>query len=185
MTLFELIFVSIGLSIDGFVISAAYGTCVIKDKLSASLKISIIFGLFHILMPYLGYTVGSEIKHIVEAFDHWVAFGILALIGSKMIYDDLKKDNEDKKPFFSTNILILLYLALATSIDAFAVGISISLINNTIEKIALIIGIIAFLFSFFGSWFGAFITQKVNIKMQLIGGIILISIGIKVLFEHL
>jgi len=174
---------AIGLSIDGFAISVIYGTSASKQKIRIALKLSVIFGIFHVLMPLIGYLAGTGLKDYIETFDHWVAFLILLYIGIKMILEEIKKDKTKKE--YNTGLKVILYLAFATSIDALAVGISFSLIDIPIFQTVGIIGISAFSLSFIGVWFGGFITKKFNYKIQIIGGIILIAIGVKILIEHL
>ncbi len=169
----------------GFAISVVYGTSASKEKIRIAIKLSMVFGIFHVLMPLIGYLAGIEIKDYIEAFDHWVAFIILFYVGVKMIIDDIKKDKTNTKKEYDSGLRIVFYLAFATSIDALAVGISFSLIEIPIIQTIGIIGFSAFLFSFIGVWFGKFISEKINIKIQIIGGIIIIAIGSKILIEHL
>ncbi len=185
LNLVTIILTAIGLSVDGFAISVAYGTAVKEKRVKVALKLSIIFGIFHVIMPILGYLAGVSIKKYIETFDHWIAFAILAIIGIKMIIDDLKSSDNEEKMNYSTKIFVLLYLALATSIDALTVGLSFSLIGNSLLQFALIIGASALLFSFCGVWFGAFISKKSNLKVQILGGLILLYIGTKILIEHI
>ncbi len=184
MNLSLLILTAIGLSIDGFAVSVVYGIYATKQKLKIALKLSLIFGVFHIIMPLLGYLAGTGIKDYIEAFDHWTAFLILLYIGIKMIIEE-KKNKKKKAKEYNTGLKVILYLAFATSIDALAVGISFSLIDIPIYQTVCIIGVSAFLFSFTGVWFGNFISKKIKFKIQIIGGIILIGIGTKILIEHL
>jgi len=184
MNFIIILMTAIGLSIDSFVISISYGTAIKKNRLKTALKLSLIFGSFHVLMPIIGYYVGVGIKDFIAAFDHWLAFLILSFVGTKMIADDLSTEEEDKKEF-STKIMMVLYLALATSIDALAVGISFSLIDAIIIQFAVIVGVTAFSFTIIGFLFGAFLSEKLKFKMQIIGGIVLILIGIKILTDHL
>ena len=180
-----LILTAIGLSIDSFAVSVVYGTYATKQKLKIALKLSLIFGIFHVIMPLLGYLAGTGIKEYIEAVDHWIAFLILLFIGIKMIIDGKKESKKDKTKEYNNGFKVILYLAFATSIDALAVGISFSLIDIPIYQTVCIIGVSAFLFSFTGVWFGNFISKKIKFKMQIIGGIILIGIGTKILIEHL
>lgn len=185
MNLSLLILTAIGLSIDGFAVSVVYGTYAAKQKIKIALKLSVIFGIFHVIMPLIGYLAGTGIKDYIEAFDHWIAFVILLFIGIKMIAEEIKNSKNNNKKEYNTGFKVILYLAFATSIDALAVGISFSLIDVPIFQTVGFIGISAFLFSFTGVWFGNFISKKINLKIQIIGGIILIGIGTKILIEHL
>jgi len=182
MNFIIILITAIGLSLDSFVISISYGTVIKKDRIKIALKLSLVFCLFHIIMLIIGYYVGAEIQDYIATFDHWIAFIILSFIGIKMIIDDIKTKEEKK---FSTKTKIILYLAFATSIDALAIGVSFSIINISIVQFAIIVGVIVFSLTMIGSLFGAFLSKKLNIKMQLIGGIVLVLIGIKILADHL
>ncbi len=185
MSLIIIIITAIGLSLDSFVISISYGTVVRTNRVKTALKLSLVFGLFHVIMPIIGYYVGVGIKDYISAFDHWVAFSILSIIGLKMIIDDIKTKKSDDNKKISTKTAMVLYLALATSIDALAIGISFSLISISIIHFAVIVGLIVFCLTMTGTLFGAFLSNKLKIKMQIIGGIVLILIGLKILIEHL
>ncbi len=185
MSLIIIIITAIGLSLDSFIISISYGTVVRTNKVRTALKLSLVFGIFHIIMPVAGYYVGVGIKDYISAFDHWVAFLILSFIGLKMIIDDIKTKKQEHDKKFSTKTVMVLYLALATSIDALAIGISFSLIDISIIYFAVIVGFTVFCFTMIGTMFGAFLSKKLNIKMQIIGGIVLILIGIKILTDHI
>ena len=185
MDLTILILTAIGLSADCFAIAVIYGSQTIEGKFFLGLKLSLIFGIFHIAMPYIGYLAGSSVREYIEAIDHWITFSILGYVGIKMILEDRKKKKEVEKSEYNMKFKTLIYLSFATSVDALAVGISFSFIELPIYQTIVIIGISAFLFSFFGIGFGDLITKKINLRVQLIGGIILIGIGTKILIEHL
>ena len=185
MNIIILILTAIGLSIDSLAVSISYGTIISKNKIITALKISIIFGIFHIAMTLIGYLLGDNIKDYISVFDHWIAFLILTFIGVKMIIDELRTKKTDEKKKYSLKFITILYLALATSIDALAVGLSFSLIDTSIGVFAILVGIIVFIFTMAGILFGAFLSEKIKIKMQVVGGIVLILIGIKIIFEHL
>ena len=137
-------------------------------------------------MPYIGYLAGSSVREYIEETDHWISFIILAYVGIKMILEDRKERKKDvEKSEYNMKFKTLIYLSFATSVDALAVGISFSLIELPIYQTIVIIGISAFLFSFFGVGFGDLVTKKINLRIQLIGGLILIGIGTKILIEHL
>lgn len=186
MDLTILILTAVGLSFDCFAISVIYGTYTVERKFIQAVKLSFIFGVFHVLMPYIGYLAGSSVKIYIESFDHWITFLILIYIGIKMIIEDIKeRKNKNEKTEISLKIKVLFYLAIATSVDALAVGISFSFVDLPIYQTVAFIGISAFLFTFFGVGFGDMISKKIHIRFQLIGGIILICIGLKILIEHL
>jgi len=185
MSLLIIIITAIGLSLDSFIISISYGTVIKTNRVKTALKLSLVFGVFHIVMPVVGYYVGVGVKDYISAFDHWIAFFILSFIGLKMIIDDLKSNDQEYDKQISTKTVMVLYLALATSIDALAIGISFSLIEISIIHFSIIVGITVFCFTMIGTIFGAFLSNKLKIKMQIIGGIILILIGVKILIDHL
>ena len=185
MSLYILIITAIGLSIDSFAVSVVYGTFSNERKQSLAIKLAAVFGIFHVLMPLLGYLAGTGVKKYIETIDHWIAFIILLIIGIKMILEGIKDGTENEKTDYNTGIKVISYLAFATSIDALAVGISFSLIDIPIFQTVCIIGLSAFLFTFFGVWFGKLISSKIEFKIQIIGGLILIGIGVKILVEHL
>ncbi len=178
-----IILTAIGLSIDGFAVSIIYGSFVKKEKLKLALKLSIVFGFFHFIMPLLGFVAGTEMKIYIEHIDHWIAFFLLLIVGGRMIYEG--KSEEKKNKAYKTDLIVVIYLALATGMDALAVGFSLNLVQIPIIQAVSMIGISAFLFSFLGVWFGQWISKKINFGIHLVGGTILILIGIKILTEHL
>ncbi len=141
------------------------------------------FGLFQALMPILGWLVGNTLHRIISGFDHWLAFGLLLIVGSRMIYESLRPGTEKKLDPF--NIYVLFILAIATSIDALAVGLSLSFLGTAIIRPAIIIGIVTFILSFFSLQVGNKIGHFLERKVEVVGGLILIGIGIKILVEHL
>ena len=173
------------MSIDCFAISTVYGTYTIKRKFILALKLSFIFGIFHVIMPGIGYLAGSSIRIYIEAFDHWITFFILLYIGLRMILEGKKDKNSLTEKKFGADFKTITYLAVATSIDALAVGISFSLIDLPIYQTIIIIGVFAFISSMLGFGIGDLVSKKINFRIQLIGGIILIGIGSKILIEHL
>ncbi|HJV77913.1 MAG TPA: manganese efflux pump, partial [Paludibacter sp.] len=147
---------------------------------------ALLFGFFQGLMPLIGYSLGVGFAGYMKTFDHWVAFGLLALIGGKMLIEGLKyKDpdsDETPNPFKSS---LLISLAVATSIDALATGIVFIPYANLIWIAIAIIGIISFLFTFIGMYIGVHFGKRFHVKVEALGGIILIGIGLKILIEHL
>jgi putative Mn2+ efflux pump MntP len=190
MELSFIILLGIGLAMDCFAISLTAGICSNKLLFSQRLKMATLFGLFQAIMPVIGFLAGKGFARQIESIDHWLAFAILLFIGGKMIYGDLKPEKEKKedcgkktKNMFQWSAL--LSLAIATSIDALATGLIFVPLENTIWKAVLIIGLCSFLFSIIGSYLGTYCSGRFRFRAELLGGIILIIIGIKILIEHL
>lgn len=141
-------------------------------------------GVFQGLMPIIGWLLGSTFRVYIEAFDHWIAFLILLFLGGRMIYEQVTADDEFKC-FDPTSLKTLTGLAIATSIDAMAVGITFGLIEISLLTASLVIGIVSFVLSFAAMYFASRFKQKLKFPFELVGGIILILIGVKILVEHL
>jgi putative Mn2+ efflux pump MntP len=135
-------------------------------------------------MPLIGWLAGSGIKNYAESFDHWIAFAILGLLGGKMIYESIKTDPEDRM-FNPLDIKIMIGMAIATSIDALIVGFSFALLNYKIIISIAIIGVVTYIVAMLGMLFGKKIGARMGRRMEMIGGIMLIFIGLKILLEHL
>lgn len=185
MNILELIFLSIALAMDCFAVSFSAGGLQKELRLRHSLVIGSFFGLFQGMMPLIGYFGGQAVVSYIERFDHWIAFGILLIIGVKMMIEALRPEKGGK----GINIMkptTLLVLSIATSIDALAVGFSFSMLSVNVWVAALIIGIGSFLFSVGGFYMGKFLSNRLKpTYAEILGGIILIIIGIKILIEHL
>jgi putative Mn2+ efflux pump MntP len=149
-------------------------------------RIAVSFAFFQALMPLIGWLVGKKIELIVISFDHWLAFGLLTLIGGKMIIESLKND-EEKKPFNPMNPKVLLLMSLATSIDALIVGVTFALSYKSLNLYTstFVIGFTTFVFSMLGILFGKKTGIRFGRKMEILGGIILFIIGFKILIDHL
>lgn len=188
MGLIELLIIAIGLSMDAFAVSIGKGLSVKKLKLSHALSVGLWFGGFQALMPLLGYLLGSTFAEIVSAFDHWIAFALLLLIGINMIKESLEKDDDEcdcnKKQKNSFAFLTMFTLAVATSIDALAIGITFAFLKVAIIPAIITIGITTFLFSVAGLKIGNIFGCKYKSHAELFGGVILILIGLKILLEH-
>lgn len=174
---------------DAFAVSITNGVIVSDFKKRYAVKMGLYFGIFQFVMPLVGYALGSGFRQYIEAFDHWIAFGLLALIGGNMIRESLFGDEEvsgQKTAAEALNAKVLSVQAVATSIDALAVGISFSLLPNVDMWLSCtVIGLVAFAFSFFGGLMGRSIGGFLKEKAELAGGIILCLIGIKILIEHI
>ena len=184
MGLVEIILIAIGLSMDAFAVSITLGLTVKKPKAKEFLIPGIYFGFFQTLMPLIGYFAGTYFIQKIQNLDHWIAFVLLGVIGGKMIKDSFaKNDNKIKRnPFLFTTMLLL---AIATSIDALAVGITFAIFEINILKAVIITGIITFCMSLGGVKIGNIFGTKYKSKAEFIGGTVLLIIGLKILIEHL
>ena len=184
MNIITIILIAFGLAMDAFAVSIASGVTLKCFKVGPAFRVAIFFGGFQALMPVLGWLAGSSFQQYIAAFDHWIAFGLLSFIGGKMIYESflLEKTGSNCDPNKPTTIFLL---AIATSIDALAVGLSFAVLNIQIIQPAIIIGIITFLLSLLGVYLGGKFGSLFENKIELIGGIVLIGIGLKILIEHL
>ena len=188
MVLFiEILLIGVGLSMDAFAVSICKGLGMTKVNRKQALTIGLYFGGFQALMPFIGYMLGIRFEKYITSIDHWIAFILLGFIGGKMVYEAVKEKDDDAvvEKDLALNQGEMLLLAIATSIDALAVGISLACIESAIALEALTIGIVTFLFSAFGVYFGNHFSRKIDLKLDLIGGLILIGIGTKILIEHL
>ena len=184
MELITILLIAISLSFDTFAVSISSGLILRKiDFINAS-KIAITLALFQAGMPLIGWLAGSGIKNYAESFDHWIAFAILGLLGGKMIYESIKTDPEDRM-FNPLDIKIMIGMAIATSIDALIVGFSFALLNYKIIISIAIIGVVTYIVAMLGMLFGKKIGARMGRRMEMIGGIMLIFIGLKILLEHL
>lgn len=169
---------------DAFAVATASGSATRKIRFVEAFKVAFLFGLFQGVMPVIGWLIGSNFKDIVSAWDHWIAFGLLVVIGGKMIYDDLKPGDEEGVDESEMGIYQLLILALATSIDALAVGFSLIFLDSIFLPV-IIIGVVTFTLSLAGVYLGHRYKDFGHNKTRIVGGIILIGIGTKILIEHL
>ncbi len=176
--------IALGLSMDAFAVSVATGTTLKEARLAQALKLGISFGIFQAIMPVFGWYAGLSLKDIISQFDHWVAFGILSAIGVKMIYESLKLKTIEKHSSGLT-LYILLMLSLATSIDALAVGLTFAFLDVSIVTSVIIIGCVTFFLSFLGVYIGNTLGHFFETKIEFLGGLILIGIGVRILLAHL
>lgn len=183
MNLISILIIAIGLSMDSFAVSIANGLIINELDAKKKFLISFMMTIFHVLMMSIGWFAGIGIGKFIIDFDHWVAFFLLLIIGFKMIYESLKnKKNCDKINF---KFSIILGQAFATSIDAFAVGISFALLNLSIFTTVSIVGLVIFIVSLIGLELGKFLGKKIRKTAEIFGGFVLIVIGFVILFEHL
>jgi len=183
MDFLQLLFIAVGLAADALAVSVSSGAVIRKMRLRHALRIALFFSVFQGLMPWIGWELASLAGDWFQAIDHWIAFTILTLIGGKMIYDSRQIHEEDDRD--PLNLYILFTLAIATSIDALAIGVSFSFLNISILQPILIISLVTFVLSLLGTYIGAFFGHIFEDKIELAGGLILIGIGCKILLEHL
>ena len=183
MGLIEIILSGIALAMDAFAVSICKGLTLKKMEISKALICGIYFGVFQAIMPLIGYFIGKSFITFIESFDHWIAFAILAIIGINMIRESFSKEEVD--PDFSAKAMLI--LALATSIDALTMGLSFSMVDLRVNIFAAvtIIGVITFVLSGLGVFIGNIFGSRFNKVAQIIGGICLVLIGVKVLLDGL
>ncbi|MBR5134630.1 MAG: manganese efflux pump [Clostridia bacterium] len=189
MQLWELLLIAVGLSMDAFAVAVCKGLNMRRLSISQMLLIALFFGGFQALMPLVGWFVGSQFASFIEGFDHWVAFGLLAFLGGKMLFEAIKGDDEDECCSCQgekVKLSELTLLAVATSIDALAVGITFALLPDTnITLSVILIGVVTFVLSAVGVIIGNKCSARFEKKAEIAGGAILILLGVKILLEHL
>jgi putative Mn2+ efflux pump MntP len=184
MNYFVIVLTAIGLSMDAFAVAVAAGSGIVEKRTAQALRIGFSFGFFQMVMPILGWFLGTKLKYLISAVDHWVAFGILSLVGLKMIRDSFDTSVcENPRALMTGHRLFL--LSVATSIDALAVGISFAFLDYPVLLVASIIGIITFMISTAGVFIGHYCSCLWGRRAELLGGILLILIGLKILYDHL
>ncbi len=185
MSLLEIFLIGVGLSMDAFAVSICKGLAVKKLYIKQALIVGLYFGGFQALMPLIGYGLGVSFRNQIESFDHWVAFILLVLIGINMIREAYGncEEGEASCPIFSLKAMLV--LAIATSIDALAVGVTFAFLGINILIAIAIIGITTFVISIAGVKIGNVFGTRYKSKAEVVGGVILILIGVKILFEHL
>ncbi len=175
--------IATALAMDSFSVAITNGLTTKKFRVSKAITIGVFFGFFQAIMPVIGWYAGEHVLDLISEIDHWIAFGLLAVIGSRMIYESTKDESE--KIISSLTVKVLLILSIATSIDALAVGLSIYVLEISIVTLAVSTGIITFILSFFGVYIGGKFGHILQNKVEPLGGIILIMIGLRILLEHL
>ena len=183
MSILEILLLGIGLSMDAFAVSICKGLSTKKLQFKHYLIIGAWFGGFQALMPTIGYFLGSTFEQYITAFDHWVAFVLLAAIGANMIKESFSREESETSASFAFKTMLL--MALATSIDALAVGVTFAFLQVNIVPAIIIIGSVTFVISAAGVFIGNIFGSKYKSRAELAGGIILILLGIKILLEHL
>ncbi len=188
MVFIELALIGVGLAMDAFAVSVCKGLAMRKVNKKQALVIGLFFGGFQALMPFIGWALGRQFESYIVSIDHWIAFILLAYIGGKMIYEAVKPEDEDveiKVMDPPLDIKEMFVLAIATSIDALAVGITFAFLDYPIVEAITIIGVVTFIIAIIGVYIGNFFGNKYEKKADLAGVMILVLIGLKILFEHL
>ena len=184
-----LLLMGVGLAMDAFAVSICKGLSMKKVKWQHGVVIGLFFGGFQALMPFIGWLLGNQFEQYITKVDHWIAFGLLGIIGGKMLYEAIKGDEEEEcecgKNIEKLDIKELFILAIATSIDALAVGITFAFLKYPVGKAVTIIGVVTFIISLAGVYIGNFFGARFKKKAEIAGGIILVGIGVKILLEHL
>lgn len=183
MGMMELFLVAVGLSMDAFAVSICKGLSVRKATLKQSLTVGAYFGGFQALMPALGFLLGVQFESFIVSIDHWIAFVLLAFIGGNMIREAFQKEEEEMNAAF--DFKTMLPLAIATSIDALAMGVTFAFLQVNIVPAVLFIGVITFVLSAIGLKVGNVFGAKYKSRAELFGGVVLVLMGMKILLEHL
>ena len=183
MDLIELFLIAVGLSMDAFAVSVCKGLAMPKCTFKKAAIVGLWFGGFQALMPAIGYILGAQFQEAIASIDHWIAFVLLALIGGNMIHEAL--DNDEEEADASLDVKPMFLLAVATSIDALAIGITFAFLKVNIIPAVCFIGIVTFIISFAGVKIGNIFGARYKNKAEIVGGVILILLGLKILLEHL
>lgn len=183
MDIIQLLILAVSLSMDAFAVAICKGLAFGRIRLRQALVVGLYFGVFQAAMPTIGYFLGMSFRQYIESFDHWIAFGLLAFLGARMIIEAVRGGEEEVSS--SLDIREMTLLAIATSIDALAAGISLSVLDASIGTAALFIGIITFTLSVVAVYIGGYIGAKFKKPAELAGGAALVLLGIKVLIDHL
>jgi putative Mn2+ efflux pump MntP len=183
MTTTQLLLIALGVSADAFAVALVQGTTIKERNVHRMLLLAVVFGVFQAVMPLIGWALGSSVAGFITSIDHWIAFGLLAGIGTKMLHDAVTgQDGEDATTFTVRSVLTL---AVATSIDALAVGIGFAMVPINICVAVGLIGVTTFLASALGGWIGHHGGRKLGRPATGAGGLVLIAIGVSILVEHL
>ena len=183
MGLIELFLIAVGLSMDAFAVSVCKGLAMPKCTFKKAAIVGLWFGGFQALMPAIGYVLGAQFQETIASIDHWIAFVLLALIGGNMIHE--ASDNDEEEADASLDVKTMFLLAVATSIDALAIGITFAFLKVNIIPAVCFIGIVTFIISFAGVKIGNVFGVRYKNKAEIVGGVILILLGLKILLEHL
>ncbi len=184
MEILTILLIALSLSFDTFAVSISSGLILKQIDFYKASRIAIVLAVFQALMPVIGWLIGIGIKDYAERFDHWIAFIILGLLGAKMIYESFKSNPEDRQ-FNPLDLKVMIGMAVATSIDALIVGFSFALLDFQIILSVGIIGSVTYIVAMLGMLFGKNIGARLGQRMEFVGGLMLVLIGVKILIEHL
>ncbi|MDR2866611.1 MAG: manganese efflux pump MntP family protein [Methanomassiliicoccaceae archaeon] len=184
MNFIELLLIAVALSMDAFAVAVCLGSNIRNKTLKGPLIIGLWFGVFQAVMPMIGFLVASLFAERIVSFDHWIAFGLLVFLGVKMIVESLREDDDDENETSLSPSKMLPY-AVATSIDALAIGVSFAFLSIDILPAVAVIGLVTFLVVVIGARLGGLFGTRFGSKAGIAGGIVLILIGLKILLEHL
>lgn len=182
MELLTLLGIAFGLAMDAFSVAVASGVILGKVSRRQAFRLSFHFGFFQFAMPVVGWTLGYLVAEQIRSFNHWLAFGLLAMVGGKMVWEALHPE-EESLPRDPTRGVSLVMLSLATSIDALAVGLSLALINVPVLFPSIVIGVVASSMTLLGLQLGGRVGHLLGRRMEIVGGLVLIAIGFKILLE--
>jgi len=184
MEILTIILIGLGLTGDTLAVSLTTGLTLNRVSFAQALRMAIVLAIFQAAMPLIGWYLGTQIRNYISEFDHWFAFVLLSIIGGKMIIESFKKE-EEKKDFNPLKLTVLIGIAIATSIDALVVGVSFAFIDINILLAIFIIGFLTFMVAMTGIFIGKKTGNLFGSKVEILGGIILILIGLKILIQHL
>ena len=176
---------AVGLAMDAFAVAVSVGSSVMGITPSHTFRLSAVFGFFHFTMPVMGWLAGMCFQSAISSYDHWVAFGLLAFIGTKMIWESFSRKEKERQPGDPTCGLVLLSLSVAVTIDAFAVGVSLAMLEVSIWYPSVIIGAVCGVLTAAGVYLGRAVGSLLGRYADAFGGIVLCALGVKVVVEHL
>lgn len=178
------LFIALGLAMDAFAVSIVAGSVYRQLRVRHALRMALFFGAFQAAMPLVGSLAGLGLKAYISPYDHWIAFGLLAFVGGKMIYEAFAIESAEKN-LDPSNLMVLLALSIATSIDALAVGVTLSLLTRSVAFAVVVIGLITFGLSYAGVVIGKRFGHFCESRIEVLGGLVLIAIGVRILLAHL
>ena len=184
MDLAAVLLIAFALAMDAFAVALSTGAYLVKANVRQTFRLSFHFGLFQFFMPILGWAAGRQVVRFIAEYDHWIAFALLGIIGGRMLVASFEKDGNRVRADITRGFSLVL-LSVATSIDALAVGLSLAVIETPIVVPSFIIGVVAALMTIVGLRLGERLSGAVGRRMEFVGGLILIFIGAKILFDHL
>ncbi|ROQ30285.1 putative Mn2+ efflux pump MntP [Frondihabitans sp. PhB188] len=185
MSPITLVLIAVGVSADAFAVALTKGLHLRHFRLSQALVIAAVFGVFQAVMPLIGWFLGSQFARYISSFDHWIAFGLLLLIGGKMIWEAVRGQDDHEKDTDRIGMRELLLLGLATSIDALAVGVSFAFVPVSIGGAVALIGAVTFVFALAGVAIGRRVGARFGRPAEIVGGVVLVLVGSRILVDHL